>query len=70
MAAAFAERFVLGFVIGPAAAGLGVNGIAIGGVLGIGASIGPAVITRAWTPIIGMGLVTGLLVGTAFELVF
>ncbi len=70
MIAAFADRAVLGFVVGPVAAGLGVNGIVVGVLLGAAASVGAAVITRTWAPIIGMGVVTGLIVGVAYELVF
>ncbi|MFZ0493568.1 MAG: hypothetical protein WAM81_10290 [Acidimicrobiia bacterium] len=70
MIAAFIERFFLGFMIGPVAAGLGANGIAIGALLGVGASLGTSIITRTWAPIIGMGFVTGILVGVAYELVF
>jgi hypothetical protein len=70
MTAAFVERFVLGFVIGPVAAGLDVNGVAIGATLGLAASLGPAIITKTWAPILAMGLVTGLGVGIAYQLVY
>ncbi len=70
MSAAFIERGFLGFVIGPAAAGLGVNGLALGVALGVGFSIPTSIITRTWAPIIAMGAITGLGVGLAYELVF
>jgi len=70
MVAAFIERFFLGFMVGPVAAGLGANAIAIGALLGVGTSLGTSIITRTWAPIIGMGLITGILVGVAYELIF
>jgi hypothetical protein len=70
IAGAFCERFFLGFLIGPVAAGLGVNGIIMGALLGLGLSLGTAVITRTWAPILGMGLLTGIAVGIAYELAF
>jgi len=70
MTAAFVERFFLGFIVGPLAAGLDANGIVIGAVVGIGTSVGAAIITKTWAPIIIMGLITGLGVGIAYELIF
>ena len=70
MTAAFVERFFLGFIVGPLAAGLDTNGIFIGAIIGIGTSIGTAIITKTWAPIIIMGLITGLGVGLAYELLF
>jgi hypothetical protein len=67
---AFVERFFLGFLIGPAASGLGVNGIIIGALLGVGLSLGTALITKTWAPILGMGLLTGIAVGIAYEIAF
>ena len=70
MAAAFLERFFTGFVIGPAAKGLGASGLLIGALLGIGFSVPTALITRAYLPIVAMGTVGGLAVGLAYVLVY
>jgi hypothetical protein len=70
MVAAFVERFLTGFVIGPVARGLGASGILIGVLLGLGLSIPSALIARAYIPILAMGTVGGLAVGVAFVLVY
>ncbi len=67
MTAAFIERFFLGFIVGPVAAGLDANGILIGVLVGMGTSVGTAIITRTWAPIIAVGLITGAGVGIAYE---
>lgn len=70
MAAAFVDRFLIGFVIGPVAAGLDANGLLIGALLGLGLSVPSALITRAYLPILLIGTVGGLAVGVAYELVY
>jgi hypothetical protein len=70
MAAAFIERFLTGFVIGPVAKGLGANGLLIGVLVGLGLSVPSALITRAYIPIVAMGTVGGLAVGLAYVLVY
>jgi hypothetical protein len=67
---AFVDRTVLGFIVGPVARGLGVNGVLAGLVLGVGLSVGAALVTRAYLPIIGLGAVFGIGVGTAYEFVY
>lgn len=70
MAAAFIERFLTGFVIGPVARGLSASGILIGVLLGLGFSVPSALITRAYIPILAMGTGGGLAVGVAYVLVY
>jgi hypothetical protein len=70
VAAAAADRFFLGLVVGPAAAGLNVNGLLIGAVLGLGLSIGSALVTKSYAPILVLGTLLGAGVGLAYELVF
>jgi hypothetical protein len=70
MAAAFVDRFLIGFVIGPVAAGLDANGLLIGALLGLGLSVPSALITRAYLPILVMGTVGGLAVGVAYVLIY
>lgn len=70
MAAAFIDRFLIGFVIGPVAKGLGANGLMIGALLGFGLSIPSALITRAYIPIMAIGTIGGLAVGLAYVLVY
>jgi hypothetical protein len=68
--AAFVDRTVLGFAVGPVARGLSVNGVAVGIVLGAGFSVGAALIARAYLPIIGLGVLFGTAVGAAYEFVY
>ncbi len=70
MAAAFIERFLTGFVIGPVAKGLDASGVLIGVLLGLGFSVPSALITRAYIPIVAMGTIGGLAVGVAYVLVY
>ncbi|MDP3984092.1 MAG: hypothetical protein Q8Q52_03690 [Acidimicrobiia bacterium] len=70
MTAAFIDRFFLGFIVGPVASGLDTNGLLIGAFLGIGTSVGTAIITKTWAPIVIMGLLTGIGVGIGYELIF
>lgn len=68
--AAAADRFFLGALVGPAAAALGVNGLLIGAVLGVGLSIGSALVTKSYVPILVTGLLLGVGVGVAYEIWF
>jgi len=70
MVAAFVDRFLIGFVIGPVAKGLGANGLLIGALLGFGLSIPSALIARAYVPIMAIGTIGGLAVGLAYVLVY
>jgi hypothetical protein len=70
IAAAAVDRFFLGLVIGPVAAALHLNGPAVGAVLGLGLSIGSALITRTYLPILALGTLLGAAVGLAYELLF
>jgi len=63
LAAAFLNRFAIGFAIG--AAQLAWPGWAIGLTFGLLLSVPEAIITKAWAPIIGMGAVGGVLIGVA-----
>jgi hypothetical protein len=62
MAGAFVNRFSIGFVIGatnlPLAGWL--NGIVIGALL----SLPDAIITKAWIPILTLGVIGGLIIGS------
>ena len=59
--AAFLERFMLGFLIPVVCIGL--NPIITGAILGLGLSVPTALITRAWAPVIGIGVVGGVIIG-------
>jgi hypothetical protein len=65
LAAAFVNRFAIGFAIG--AAQLAWPGWAIGLAFGLLLSVPEAIITKAWAPIIGMGAVGGVLIGVAVD---
>ena len=70
MAAAFVDRFLIGFVVGPVAKGLGASGLLIGALLGLGLSVPSALITRAYLPILAIGTIGGLAVGAAYLLLY
>lgn len=70
MVAAFIERFLTGFVIGPVARGLDASGILVGVLLGLGLSLPSALNARAYIPILAMGTVGGLAVGVAYVQVY
>src|SRR6266568_3639161 len=59
--AAFIARFAIGFVIG--AARLPWPGWAVGLLFGLLLSVPDAIITKAYAPIIGMGVVGGTIIG-------
>lgn len=67
---AFVDRTVLGSIVGPVARGLGINGVLTGLVLGVAFSVGTALITRAYLPVIGLGALLGIGVGAAYEFVY
>ncbi len=67
MVGAFIERFMLGFLIPNV--DLGISPIVTGLLLGLGLSVPTAVITRVYIPIIGMGILGGVIVGVITQLV-
>lgn len=67
MVGAFIERFMLGFLIPNV--NLGISPIFVGFLLGLGLSLPTAIITRTYAPIIGIGVVGGLIIGLITRLV-
>ena len=63
MAGAFVSRFGIGFVIG--ATNLPLPTWVSGLIFGLLLSLPDAIITKAWIPIIGLGIVGGILCGLA-----
>jgi hypothetical protein len=63
MAGAFAGRFAIGFLI-PLVA-MPVPGWALGALVGLLISLPDAIITKAYGPVIGIGVVGGALIGLA-----
>ena len=61
LAGAFIERFMLGFIIPNISIGL--HPIATGALLGLGLSLPTALVVQAHTPIIGMGIAGGIIIG-------
>jgi hypothetical protein len=61
LVASFIERFILGFLIPVVSFGL--NPIVTGALLGLGLSVPTAIITRAYAPIMGIGLIGGVIIG-------
>jgi len=61
MAGAFIDRFMLGFLIPNI--DLGINPAITGGLLGLGLGLPSAIITRAYAPIIGIGITGGIILG-------
>ncbi len=61
MSAAFLERFMIGFLIPNVA--LGIHPALTGLLLGVGLSVPSAIITRAYAPIIGTGIVGSVIIG-------
>jgi len=61
MSAAFIERFMIGFLIPNVEIGL--HPVVIGAILGLGLSVPSAIITRAYAPIIGTGIVGSVIIG-------
>jgi hypothetical protein len=58
---AFIERFMLGFLIPNV--NLGIHPIMVGVLLGLTLSLPSAIITRAYTPIVGIGVAGGIIIG-------
>ena len=61
MSAAFLERFMIGFLLPNVA--LGVHPAIVGLILGLGLSLPSAIITRAYAPIIGTGIIGSVIIG-------
>ncbi|PIP26162.1 MAG: hypothetical protein COX31_03830 [Candidatus Moranbacteria bacterium CG23_combo_of_CG06-09_8_20_14_all_40_16] len=61
MSAAFIERFMIGFLIPNV--DLGIHPVLTGLLLGAGLSLPSAIITRAYAPIIGIGIVGSVIIG-------
>ena len=61
LSSAFIERFMLGFLIPNVS--LNMNVIAIGALLGLTLSLPSAIITRAYAPILGIGLAERIVIG-------
>jgi hypothetical protein len=70
MTAAAADRFFLGLLVAPVASASGLHGVLAGAGLGVALSIGSALITKSYVPILVMGLLLGTGVGMAYELTF
>jgi hypothetical protein len=65
--AAFIERFMLGFLIPNA--GISLNPITTGALLGLGLSLPTAIIVRVYAPILGTGVAGGIIIGIVTNLV-
>jgi hypothetical protein len=61
ISSAFIERFMIGFLIPNV--NLNMNVIAIGALLGFTLSVPSAIITRAYAPILAIGLAGGIIIG-------
>ena len=61
MSAAFIERFMIGFLIPNME--LGIHPALVGLLLGAGLSVPSAIITRAYAPIIGIGIIGSVIIG-------
>lgn len=61
MISAFIERFMIGFIIPNL--DLGIHPALTGLIVGTGLSVPTAIITRVYPPIIGIGVVGGLIIG-------
>ncbi|MFC1945926.1 hypothetical protein ACFLW1_01860 [Chloroflexota bacterium] len=58
---AFIERFMLGFLIPNI--DISLNPITTGALLGLGLSLPTAIIVRVYAPIVGIGVVGGIIIG-------
>ena len=58
---AFIERFMLGFIIPNI--NISLHPITTGAILGLGLSLPTAIIVRVYTPILGIGVVGGIIIG-------
>jgi len=61
LSGAFIDRFMLGFIIPNI--DFGIHPAITGGLLGLGLSLPSAIITRVYAPIIGIGIVGGIIIG-------
>jgi len=61
LSSAFIERFMLGFLIPNVT--LGIHPITVGALLGLTLSLPSAIITRAYAPIVGIGVAGGIIIG-------
>lgn len=61
LSGAFIDRFMLGFLIPNI--DLGIHPSITGGLLGLGLGLPSAIITRAYAPIIGIGIAGGIIIG-------
>jgi hypothetical protein len=61
MGSAFIERFMIGFLVPNV--DLGIHPALTGGMLGLMLSLPSAIITKAYGPILGIGVVGGILIG-------
>lgn len=68
MSSAFIERFMLGFLIPNVSISL--HPVITGLLLGLGLSIPSAIITRAYVPIIAIGIAGGTIIGIITNLVY
>ena len=62
---AFVNRFAIGFVIGTS--GLTLPGWLIGLTFGLLLSVPDAIITKAWIPILTLGVLGGVIIGVVVE---
>ena len=67
MTAAFLERFVLGLSIGPVTRAVGGPGLLTGPAFAFAASLPTALITHSWAPVLGVGVLNGVVVGAAYD---
>lgn len=61
MSSAFTDRFIVGFLIPNVS--LGIHPALTGLLLGVGLSLPSAIITNAYVPIIGIGVVGSVIIG-------
>lgn len=66
MSAAFIERFMIGFLVPNI--NLFIHPVITGLLLGLGLSLPSAIITRAYAPIVGTGILGGILIGLATKM--
>jgi hypothetical protein len=63
LSSAFIDRFLLGFLIPIVAAVFPIHPALVGLIFGFLLSLPSAIITRAYAPILGMGIVGGVILG-------
>jgi hypothetical protein len=67
LVSAFIERFLLGFIIPNV--NISLNPVVTGALLGFSLSLPTAIIVRAYAPILGIGLVGGIIIGIVTNMV-